>query len=243
VFGKSFTSMYQGSMVGAGSHVFAVWGYCISWADPENHTVDLNPILLATVIGDSVERIMAAIAFLCNPDPKSHCTEHGGARLVHQYGHSYFLVTHEQYRDIKNSEDLRAYFREAQRLHRLSKTVKDGQRLSTFPASASASVSDSLSSGDCQGEDFLAFWKYYPKKKAKIDAFKAWKQTKDVRPADIATILAAVEAQKKSQDWQEEGGRYIPFPASWLRAGQWDDVVTEYKPDSGLVEIAPGVGE
>lgn len=140
-------------MVGAGSHVFAVWGYCIANADPERHTVNLNPRLLSTIIGDTVERVESAISFLCSPDPKSHCQDHGGARLIPTTGFEYHLVTHEQYRDVKNNEDLRAYFREAQRKHRMSKTVKDSQRMSSFPASASESVSASGEEGVGEGVD------------------------------------------------------------------------------------------
>ena len=144
MYGKCFQKMYAGSMVGAGSHVFAVWGYCIANADPESHTVDLNPVLLATVIGDSVERIKEAIVFLNSPDPDSHCEDHEGRRLLHTGGLEYFLVTHEQYRDIQNNDELRAYNREAKRRQRakeaLSSDVNDSQGKSQDPASVSVSV-------------------------------------------------------------------------------------------------------
>jgi len=126
-------------MVGAGSHVFAVWGYCISCADPEDHTVDLNPTLLATIIGESVERVEEAITFLTDPDPKSHCQDHEGRRLLPQGGLAYFLVTHEQYRNVKNSEELRQYFRENKRKQRLSKTVQDNIGHSQDPVCVSGS--------------------------------------------------------------------------------------------------------
>lgn len=70
--------------------------------------------------------------------------------------------------------------------------------------------------------DFDLFWECYPKKKAKLDALKAWKQTESIRP-DIEKILAAINAQSDSDDWSRNGGQYIPYPASWLRDGRWDD--------------------
>ena len=144
MYGKIFQRMYQGSMVGAGSHVFSVWGYCIANADPESHTVDLNPVLLSTIIGESVERIEAAIEFLCSPDPNSHNDEHEGRRLLNTGGFEYFLVSHKIYRDLTNKEDLRAYFREAKRKQRsMSKTVKDNIGQSQDSASVSSSVSSS----------------------------------------------------------------------------------------------------
>jgi len=138
MYGKAFSKMYQGSMVGAGSHVFAVWGYVIANADPEDHTVELNPRLLAAVIGEEEYRIREAIVYLTGPDPDSHCKDHGGARLVLETGFRYFVDRHADYRDLKSNEELRAYFREKQRKHRLSKTVKDNIDTS---ASVSASVS------------------------------------------------------------------------------------------------------
>lgn len=66
---------------------------------------------------------------------------------------------------------------------------------------------------------FDEFWAAYPKKKAKGDAEKAWKGVK----TDLSVILSALERQKQSIDWQKDGGKYIPYPASWLRAKRWED--------------------
>ena len=38
-------------------------------------------------------------------------------------------------------------------------------------------------------------------------------------------MLAALEQQRQSHDWQKEGGRYIPYPATWLNQGRWEDEV------------------
>jgi hypothetical protein len=79
--------------------------------------------------------------------------------------------------------------------------------------------------------DFDKFWLLYPKKKSKLDAQKAWKQTEKLRPA-IDTVLAKVKALKNSRDWSDY--RFIPYPATWLRAGGWDDVVIEKKLEKRL---------
>lgn len=70
--------------------------------------------------------------------------------------------------------------------------------------------------------DFDLFWECYPKKRAKLDALKAWKQTSEIRP-DIEKIIAAIDTQEQWVDWQRDGGQWIPLPASWLRGGRWDD--------------------
>ena len=71
-------------------------------------------------------------------------------------------------------------------------------------------------------EDFDKFWKEYPKKVAKGDARKAWLQTQKIRP-DLDTLLKAVSAAKRTDQWRQDGGKYIPHPATWLRAERWDD--------------------
>lgn len=73
---------------------------------------------------------------------------------------------------------------------------------------------------------FDEFWSAYPKKKNKGDAFKAWGSTKKDRP-DLAEILKAIKAQSVTEDWTKEGGKFIPYPATWLRAHAWDDEITE----------------
>jgi hypothetical protein len=71
---------------------------------------------------------------------------------------------------------------------------------------------------------FDTFWKAYPKKRNKGDARKAWKQ---IQPSSelLTKMLSALERAKTCDGWIEEGGRYIPYPASWLRAEGWEDVI------------------
>lgn len=78
--------------------------------------------------------------------------------------------------------------------------------------------------------EFDIFWKAYPKKKSKGEAEKAWKS---IKPSEelLKTILSGLSAAKTSRDWTKEGGRYIPHPATWLRAKGWEDEQT-YTPSS-----------
>jgi hypothetical protein len=69
--------------------------------------------------------------------------------------------------------------------------------------------------------DFEAFWKAYPHRVAKKNALKAWQQAKDKPP--IEEILVAIETQKNSHKWKEDGGKWIPHPATWINGGRWSD--------------------
>lgn len=72
-------------------------------------------------------------------------------------------------------------------------------------------------------KDFEAWWDYYPKKKSKGDARKAWDQTKKIRPP-LPRLIKAVIVQRASTDWIKDEGKYIPYPATWLRDERWEDV-------------------
>jgi hypothetical protein len=72
---------------------------------------------------------------------------------------------------------------------------------------------------------FDAFWSVYPKKKARDAAKRAWNKRRPDQ-ALLDTIIAAVRAQACSDDWIREGGRFIPYPATWLNQARWTDVAT-----------------
>ena len=78
----------------------------------------------------------------------------------------------------------------------------------------------------CANDLFLTFWKAYPKKRAKKAAEKAFFK---LNPSEglLEKMLEALERQKKSREWQEDGGQYIPYPATWINGERWEDVGVE----------------
>ena len=71
---------------------------------------------------------------------------------------------------------------------------------------------------------FDRFWESYPRKTAKQEAIKAFEKLKPDAML-IETMVKAVERQKQSAQWQEDGGRYIPHPATWINQRRWEDVL------------------
>lgn len=71
-------------------------------------------------------------------------------------------------------------------------------------------------------EKFERFWKAYPRKAAKQNALRAWKKIR-MTAEMFDKIMAAVESQKRSEDWKRDNGSYIPYPATWLNGGYWDN--------------------
>ena len=67
--------------------------------------------------------------------------------------------------------------------------------------------------------EFDAFWEAYPRKESIFEAQRAFVEAG--AKAAMPEILAALAWQVKSDQWKEEGGKYIPKPAKYLMEGQW----------------------
>lgn len=120
-YGKLFTQTYTGSLYGAGLHVFAVWGWILANKN-ENGLIDINPEMLANVLGGSVDAILKAIEYLCNPDPRSRTKEADGARIVKIGEFEYQVVNHFKYQD--KGKDRTEYWKEYKRKQRERKKKK-----------------------------------------------------------------------------------------------------------------------
>lgn len=103
-------------MLGAGADVFAVWGYVIAHA--VNSAVELNPNLLAFILGMELKNVEVAIEYLCQPDSKSRNKAQEGRRLVRSGEYLYEVTTHNIYRKIQNPDEKREADRNRQRKHR-----------------------------------------------------------------------------------------------------------------------------
>jgi hypothetical protein len=77
-------------------------------------------------------------------------------------------------------------------------------------------------------DGFRRFWAAYPRREAKAEALKVW-QTKGLEAVADA-IVAHVEAKAQTDSWNEEGGKYVPMPMTYLRQRRWldaEDMVEE----------------
>lgn len=75
---------------------------------------------------------------------------------------------------------------------------------------------------DIKINGFEDFWKAYPNKKDKQKAIVAWAKHLPEMPS-TAKVLGALEAQKKSEQWTKDGGRFIPLPSTWINGARWAD--------------------
>jgi len=71
-------------------------------------------------------------------------------------------------------------------------------------------------------ERFAEFWKHYPKKVGKDAAWKAWLKRRPTQDL-LLQMLAVLAWQKQQDDWLKDRGQFIPYPATWLNQGRWED--------------------
>ena len=86
------------------------------------------------------------------------------------------------------------------------------------PAHARESVAEVVP----QRNLFDEFWAMYPKKVAKQAAEKAYKRLNPSAGLH-KKILENIILQKKSRQWTENGGQYIPNPATYINGRRWED--------------------
>jgi hypothetical protein len=89
-------------------------------------------------------------------------------------------------------------------------------------ASASAPASASLASlAPVFAPGFDDFWQRYPLHVGKQAARRAWGKLGPSPP--LGQIVDALAWQRESPRWREDGGRYVPHPATYLNGRRWED--------------------
>ena len=69
---------------------------------------------------------------------------------------------------------------------------------------------------------FDRFWTAYPRKEGKPKAKAAFDKLKPDEGL-LQRMLDSIERWKRTDQWQEDGGRYIPHPSTWLNQRRWED--------------------
>lgn len=69
-------------------------------------------------------------------------------------------------------------------------------------------------------DGFAEFWTAYPRKVGKGEAEKQWRKAKGI---DLQAVLKAIERARATEQWQKNGGQFIPHPSTWLSQRRWED--------------------
>lgn len=76
---------------------------------------------------------------------------------------------------------------------------------------------------------FNTFYSEYPRHDSKQVALLKFHKIMSEQKTDekkeelLSKMLSAVRIQKQSEQWQREGGKFIPMPSTWLNQQRWED--------------------
>lgn len=76
--------------------------------------------------------------------------------------------------------------------------------------------------------EFESFWKAYPRKVGKGNAWRAWQKLKPNKSLH-EKILDSVIAHSSDAQWEKDDGQYIPHPATFLNQRRFDDEILKKK--------------
>lgn len=119
MYGKVFAQTYVGSMFGAGLPVMALWPYMLATCDKKGR-VEVNPPMVAVMLGCTDDEVSGALTFLAAPDPNSRTKDFDGRRIEKVGQFLYQILNYVKYRDIRAEEERIEYQREWDRAHRPS---------------------------------------------------------------------------------------------------------------------------
>lgn len=72
-------------------------------------------------------------------------------------------------------------------------------------------------------DEFETFWSLYPRKEGKGKAFDAFEWATNDMGVSLDAILDGVRKYKKTAQWNESNGKFIPHPVTWLNQKRWED--------------------
>ena len=72
---------------------------------------------------------------------------------------------------------------------------------------------------------FEDFFSAYPRQSYEDDARECWEA---LDPGDLSAVIQGLHLWRESANWQQDGGRYIPTAANWLKNGLWRDKPVPY---------------
>lgn len=84
-------------------------------------------------------------------------------------------------------------------------------------------------------EEFDFFYSLYPRHESKSTARKAWNKLNP--SAELQKImLEALMKQKKSEQWNRDNGKFIPYPATWINQRRWEDEINVEDPTESMFD-------
>lgn len=219
--------MYDGTLYGQWQAI-VTFQQLIVLSGPDG-VVDMTPQAIAARTSIPFEIIKAGIDVLEKEDPYSRSPAEDGKRIERLDEHrpwGWKIVNYAYYRNLQDAETVREQNRIRQQRKRERDSHAESRNVTPVTESHAESrqaeaEAEGIKNGQ-QADRFPDFWKAYPRRIKKADAKRAWARKKLNAIAD--KILEHLSARVTSDEqWLAEGGKFIPYPASWLNGDGWDD--------------------
>jgi hypothetical protein len=249
MYGKVFTSMYDGTLATRGPWQALVTFQQFLVLKDRGGIVDMTPDAISRRTTIPIEIINIGIAALEQVDTESRSNELEGRRIVRldpERSWGWKVVNHEKYNKIRSEDDRREYMRNLMAEKRkkgketLAVVSNCKQRLAKLAhidvdvdvdvkKHLRTAVRDTVSISP----GFEQFWYFYPKKQGKKAAIKAWNK---IEPDDLLRdkIYKSLNTQVKSEPWRASKGKFIPHAATWINGERWNDQETIVDPPSRM---------
>lgn len=144
MYGKIFDSIYDGTLA-EDWRALITFQQLIVLCDADG-TVDMTPGAIARRTGIPLEHITAGLEILESPDPYSRTPGDDGRRIMRLDEHrpwGWYLVNHEKYRTLQDSDTVRAQNRERKRRQRERQRAGAGSSGHTESRSVTLSPAES----------------------------------------------------------------------------------------------------
>ena len=219
MYGKIFDSIYDGTLV-EDWRALITFQQMIVLCDADG-TIDMTPSAISKRTSIPIEHIKAGIEILENEDPYSRTEGEDGRRIVRLDDHrpwGWYLVNHEKYKQLQDSDTVRAQNRERKRRQREreneSRTVTDGHGQSRH-------IDTDTNTKKERSLGFDEFWAVYPRKRKKKAALDIWKRKRPNASVLIADVRARLTGDKQ---WLNG---FVPDPTTYLNGERWNDDMGE----------------
>jgi len=197
VFGKLFSTMYDGTLYGQWE-ALVTFQQMVILCDREG-TVEMTPPALAARTGIPLEIIAKGIEILESPDPYSRSPEEEGRRILRLYDSrpwGWRIVNHAKYREMRSTEDRREYMRQYMQKKRKQSRLTKANGKGVLANVSQCTVSASGSGSEKESVEFPAWWS--------AESWKEWTaHRRDIRKR--MTDRAAKLCQKKLAAYVADG--------------------------------------
>lgn len=232
MFTKLFSSITTSSIWNEDNNTRILWITMLAMSNKEGY-VSASVGGLAHEARITKEECEKALKILSSPDEDSRSKEFEGRRIEIIDG-GFQLLNHAKYRAMRSEEERREYMKSYMVEYRRTKNVnKDVNNVNeckhlltavnhSKPPLAQADADKIQKQKKEYSSGFEEFWKLYPRKIAKGNAYREWKK---INPdGDLQQrIMEALSVQMLT--WNDL--QYVKHPERWIRGECW---LNEVKP-------------